>query len=240
MSRARRAPTIPPSARETIRDALCGSRLRRRSRGSGPSCREHPSPLKRLPHKAKRLPQEHDATVSQRPHLPSCLRKQAPSASPDKMREQPSAPAPALPPTPRTVRCQYPFPSPRCLESRVAGRKRPEGGRPGWPAVFAEAGRRVEAPPPGRPGPPRRSHKTLAAQRLSVRKERRKSSRRGERVLALKPRHRRRERGRKASQTYEANPTLTPRYDVTHAPRKYAKKKPGLQPGFSFVRTDNQ
>ncbi len=29
----------------------CGSRLCRRSRGSGPGCRKHPSPLKRLPQK---------------------------------------------------------------------------------------------------------------------------------------------------------------------------------------------
>jgi hypothetical protein len=160
--RAGRAPTRLPTARETIRAALGGSRLGRRSHGSGPACREHPSPLKRLPHKAKRLPQEHDATVSQRPHLPSCLRNQAPSAPVGKRRKQTIDSRFALPTTTRNVGGQYPFPSPRCLEARACGRKRPEGGRPGWPAVFAEAGMPSRRPPPGRPGPPRRSHKTLS------------------------------------------------------------------------------
>src|SRR5512142_1929097 len=47
-----------------------------------------------------------------------------------------------------------PPPSTRLVEPRAAGRKGPLGGRPGWPAVFVETGRRVENPArrPGRDG----------------------------------------------------------------------------------------
>ncbi|NII52873.1 hypothetical protein FHS47_000202 [Lutibacter sp. SG786] len=155
-------------------------------------------------HREQRAPTQH-ARDSQ---PPSCLRRQAPSDLSADGRHRPNKRRRATHYTThhRTVRCRQPSPSPRCLESRACGWKRPVRGR-AWTARRFRRGRKPSRkPPPGRPGPPRRSHKTLAAQRLSCRKERRKSSRRGRRLPASRPRNGRQQRGRR-----RASPTKRPR-----------------------------
>ncbi|NII53666.1 hypothetical protein FHS47_000995 [Lutibacter sp. SG786] len=178
------------------RIALLWEPLRFGSRFSGDGCSRQACPLprdrrhSRLPHKAPGTRMSWASVPGFLAATSSCLRRQAPSDSSVEGRHKPTKRRRATHYTTHhgTVRCRQPSPSPRCLESRACGWKRPAGGGPGRPAVSAEAGMPSRRPPPGRLGPPRRSHQTPAAQRLSFRKERRKSSRRGRRLPASRPR----------------------------------------------------
>ncbi|NII52913.1 hypothetical protein FHS47_000242 [Lutibacter sp. SG786] len=94
------------------------------------------------------------------------------------------------------------------VEGGRAEKARQGAGQDGPPSSPRHGGR-VEDPRPDARVRRGVSHKTLAAQRLSCRKERRKSSRRGRRLPAFRKRHRRRCEAEQASQTYEAKTTRT-------------------------------
>jgi len=110
--------------------------------------REHPSPLKRLPHKA--LSPTHTAAPVTTSHVtpshtaPSHPRKRVPSAPVHQQTDNaPSAPLSRQ----RHLTVSGPAAVPLAAMSGVEGvraDKTPKGGRPGWPAVFVEAGCRVE------------------------------------------------------------------------------------------------